>query len=229
MKIRHLSLAALVCFAAVPVVASAQVKKAGDGYLLRMKFTKGLALRYGMTSTVKGIPPSAMAPDGTITLTGPFSTTVQSIKGPNATVAVSIGPMLMNNQQATGKAQTRTATIDSRGKAVDKSDTGIGLLLPEKPVKIGQSWSGPLPISSGTMTAGGMSITYRFEGLKKIGGKQLAVVSLTTSPDQQIKSGSGTLYINPQDGFTQKMTMNLVIGNPAGGKPLTTTINVARK
>ena len=62
----------LVALVAVPLSAIAQVTQKGDGYLFRMKFTKGKVVNYGLTSTT--VSPMMQ---NTMSLPGGFSILVK--------------------------------------------------------------------------------------------------------------------------------------------------------
>ena len=197
--------------------ANAQVTKVGDGYLFRVKYAKGKTTHYQMT-TKTTLPPGAAGPSSTKPMTmsmiAPISMTVVSVQGNKATIKSDIGAMTMNGQ-AMSKPQTTEMTIDDRGQIVGKvqgAAAGMGMenmsgTLPEKPLKVGQSFTANKTMAQLNQNIQ-MKATSTFMGIKTVGGKQLAEMALKISgTGTATMSGTGTSYYNLADGSLNNMTM----------------------
>jgi hypothetical protein len=153
--------------------AHAQITKSGDGYLIRMKFVKGTTAAYTMNSNI------TVSNGTTMKLSIPFSTKVLDVKGDVGTLLYSVGPTSLNGM-VQGKAQTSEVKMDSHGKANGKQLAqmkGVSIQLPEKPLKIGETYSRTMTIPVGQMTVNSTA-TYKFLGLKTVAGKQAAQFSM---------------------------------------------------
>jgi hypothetical protein len=216
----------------IPAVSSAQIKKvAGGAYLMRLKFTKGQTNHLELTESIVGLPPNVggAGADGKLNVVMQSKSTVQSVTNGNATMLVSIGPTTLNGKTQGATSPLKSVTIDSTGHPVGSAKgqgQGFGAKLPEKPVKVGDSWSAPLPVAGAA--GGGGSATFTFKGIKNVDGKQVAVILMSVK-NPQIKSGTGTLYLTVADGAVYKGSITLNTVNPQTGSPMTMTVGVHRK
>lgn len=223
---------------AAPAVAPAQVTRQGDGYLLRVKFTKGQTIRYTIANSISTSAQGNSTPQA---MSIPLSIRVMSVAGNVATLEASVGPMGGQSQP-----QRQTMRMDTRGKVVGGPAEGIqsltGVAMPQGPVRIGQSWKdtvqvpSPLgPISSTT--------TYTFRGIKSVGGRSVAELDITmTGKGSSLGlTGSGKVQILVSDGtlqglnMTQRATLSGAIGQapnsrqPARPMTFNTTVRVTRR
>ena len=229
MKSRSISLAVVACAALVPALSSAQIKKQPNGaYLMRIKYTKGEVIKLTINTTVSGLPPGSQGADasGKQNIVVQTVTKVVSVTNGNATVIADVAQVKINGH-VTGQAATpRSITLDTRGRTIgSNAGPGLATKMPEKPVKVGETWTGSLPVGSGIGNAG--TATYKFLGIKNVDGKQVGVLSLAIKT-AQIKGGTGTLYLNASDGTMYKAAMNIAAINPQTKAPVNMSITVHR-
>ncbi len=205
--------------------ASAQVSKSGPGYLFKMKYRVGTT-KYGMNVNVKNVPG---ATGGAMTISGPLMVKVESVKGTLANLAITTGPLAMNGKPMI-KATTQKVQADEKGKQFGGTGSVQGLPsgLPQRPVKVGETWQAEVPITSGMMSGQKVSATYKFVGIKAVGAIQCAQLNMTMSG---ATSGTGTTYLNTADCQLVRMSMNMTMQMPgaAAGKPIVMAMTVARK
>lgn len=201
---------------------------------MRLKFAKGQTVHLELSTAVTGMPPGAngVGPDGKMVAIMQTRSTVQSVTNGNATMLVSGGPLVVNGKTVMQQSKPQSVTLDPRGHGVGAAgqgqSQGFGAKLPEKPVKVGESWSAPLPMGNGATGGTGGTATYTFKGLKRVDGKQVAVIALSVK-NPQIKSGSGTLYLMAGDGTVYKASLVLNTVNPQTGAPMSMTVTIHRK
>lgn len=232
-KFRSISWVILACAVLIPAVASAQIKKvAGGAYLMRLKFTKGQTIHLELAESISGLPPNAggASADGKLAVVMQTRSTIQSVTNGAATMLVSVGPTTLNGKVQGAASPLKSVTVDSLGRPVGAAkgqSQGFGTRLPEKAVKVGESWTAPLPIGGAGGGSNGTA-TYTFKGIKNMDGKQVAVIGMTVK-NPQIKNGTGTLYLNVSDGGMYKGGVTLNTINPQTGAPMTMTVSVHRK
>lgn len=210
--------------------ASAQIAKQGNGYLFRMKFTKGQAISYVMHMT-------SQAPSGNVEVTAPMSqkTTdvTRSKDGPVATMTLTIGKMsmLMNGKPldfpAASKPNSVSMQIDSLGHVAGGKESQTSVAMPEKPIPVGGSWSANTNVAQmgQSMQA---SATYKLLGFQKMGGFNAAKLSVSVLGAGQLSmKGSGTLWLDTRDGSLIKNTMKLTI--TMGKMVIPSDVSVTRK
>lgn len=203
--------------------ALGQITQQGKGFLMRYKFTAGQVQQFTNDTSV-AIASSAQP----FTVSMPFSIAVKSVKNGVATLEYKIKTPAMGN--GGGGDRTSTVQVDSLGKPVGQgSMPGSGVIgFPEKPVAIGQSWTGNMAGATGGMAGMSVSATYKFQGLKTVEGKRVAAVSI--SPKAKNRGGeegvevegTGTMYFDVADGSLHSMDMKMVVKVAmGGGKPMT--------
>ena len=197
--------------------AGAQVKKVGEGYLFRAKYAKGSTTRY-QTTMQTALPPGIGGPGAktppAMSIVIPFAITVVSVAGDKANLKSDMGTVTMNGQ-ALSKPRTMQMTLDSRGQpvgAISGAGAGMGVEnmaggLPEKPLKVGQSYT-----VTKTINQMGQNIqaktTNTFMGIKNIGGHPVAeMTSKIVGVGATSLTGSGTTYFNVADGSLSSMKM----------------------
>lgn len=214
---------ALVLFAGIMGNAHAQIIKKSNGYLFRMKFTKGAIVHYQADSVAGGLGANGQG----IKFGLPIVWKVLDVKSGIATVEATIGPVLLGEQQVM-KASVTKVQLNSQGKPVAPS-TGAQQLtpvLPAVPIKPGATWTASLPMTS---PAGGMkktiNATYKFTGIKSVEGKQVAVINVSTTGESK---GSGVIYLLVSDGSLYQSTLNMdVTVSPQAGT--TSTYKITAK
>ncbi len=185
--------------------AQAQVAAQGGGFLLRTKYTKGQSFKYKMTTTVTG-GPSKMPP-----MEIPMTIKVKDVKNGIATLTYS---MKTPGQSTPSNIEVK---VDPRGKMVGGSGIealqgmgAMGATLPEKPVRIGQTWT--QTIDNPAMQGMKLTTTYKFNGLKNVRGAQVAEIGMTikgTGPQNMTMSGSGTMILLASDGTMRSTSMSM--------------------
>ena len=221
---------AAACFAIlIPSAASAQIKKVGGSYLLRLKFKAGTVKKYNLVTAITGLPASAMGGSGgPMKLTGTLTEKVISVAGNKGTLQVETSAMALATGQTFGQPQTQTVTIDDLGNDGGAGNApGYGVHLPQKAVKVGESWTQSMAMP-GAMGSGqgGATATYKFNGIKSVGGKSLADISFAISSNGLLKGGSGHAYLLPVDGSLSQMDMKMSVSNPSGGADLVTIVSI---
>lgn len=220
-------IATVAVFAALYATSPAQIVKQGGGYLLRMKYTKGAIANYAMTTATSG--GSAMP---AMNVAMPMRTKVLSVASGVGEVQYELGP-ISNNGKAMGQKQTVVVKIDSRGKML--SSAGVAqqvnnVTLPEKPVKPGATWTGVQTTQSqvGQMT---LNATYKFAGLKTVGGKTVAEIQVNVKGGNQMiqTAGTGSVFLLVSDGSMHSTSMNqtMTMSGGQGGKPLEIKMKVS--
>ncbi len=208
--------AMIVTSASIP--AYAQVKKTGDSYLLRMKFKVGETTKYQMSMSGDMVPPGMSV--AMSSLVKKFSADIADIE---YTATPSAGV------PGGGKPSVTNVRVNSRGKMVSGASSQMGqqfgnVELPEKPVKIGQSWSANIVPTPGM----NITSTYKLVGTKMVGGMECANIGVTmSSKGGQAKiNGTGTILLRMSDCSLQTANINTTINasmpsqNGGAAKPM---------
>lgn len=191
----------------VAALAPAQITKSGSGYLFRVRYKKGQVIRFASTNTVKG----AMQGEGAMSVTLPIVLKVTDTDDKFATIRMTVGPAKAGGQVLTS-AQSAVMKLDNQNKA-QNSEAGspVNAQLPEKPIRIGQSWTAMAPINTADGSVQRLDATYKFQGVKTIKGRGVAVV---TYKFEGAAEGSGTMTLLMSDGTLysnqSKMSVNAV-------------------
>ena len=209
--------------------AGAQVTKQGDAYLFRLKYTKGQKLNYDVVSTVQ-MPGG----QGAMAVTIPMAMLVKDVTGKISTVQIEVGPMMMNGKPGPQPKRTMDVKLDDRGKTVGGGTPGmqgVNTQLPEKPLKIGESFT-----STNSMNIAGQPLNVksvsRFTGVPKMGGRTVAVLATTATASGALQvKGSGTGYIDIADGSLVSMSMNqeMTMKQGAQSQTMKNVVKVTRK
>ncbi|MGV3618246.1 MAG: hypothetical protein ACO1SV_23205 [Fimbriimonas sp.] len=199
--------------------ASAQVTPSGGGYLLRVKYSTGQVLRYASTNSVGGATGRG---DGLV-ISLPIVMRVTEVKGKVAKARLTVGPA-KNGNQILNNSQTVVMTLNNRNQGGGEGQsTGVTAQLPERPVKVGQTWTAVAPISTASGQVQRLNATYRFQGVKKVGGKSVAVITYSVNG---AATGTGTMTLLQGDGTL--WSNNMKIAFKGGTAPLTLTSNLKR-
>jgi|GEM_PF-665549 len=201
-------------------IAPAQVTRQGNGYTLRVKYQTGQTIKYTLANSM--VTPGAKSPAPAMSI--PMTIRVVSVTKGVATLEASIGPV-----PGQGKPQTQQMKMDSRGRVVGGPAAGLqslsGVAMPDKAVTVGQTWKDTAQVPS-PMGPISTTTSYKFLGIRTVGGKSVAELSMSMSGKGSSLSmnGSGRLQILVSDGtlygmtMTQKAMLPGNMGGPAGGK-----------
>jgi hypothetical protein len=195
---------------------SAQITPKNGGYLLRMKFVKGSVQKYTMTSTM----PMMKSP-----MTASMTNTVKAVSNGIATVQTEV-----KSSQGNNKTEVQ---IDSMGKMVKGNSMGVNpTTLPKDPVKVGQSWKGSMPLPQG---GGRIDAVYKLAGVKTVGGRQVAEVTMTLDgamgPSKMKGAGRMTLAMGDCSLVNSVMNINFTMPSQKKGEKATQlamTVNIKR-
>lgn len=198
--------------AAMTCAASAQITKSGQGYLFRMQHKAGATFKYSVASTLTG----STASTAPMKFTLPMTWKVLSVKNGVATIDTTVGPVSMGSSTMMQPTKNRIQ-LDARGRLVGNAGTGqqVTPALPEKPIKVGQSWSASAPVDLPMQGDKKVNATYTFKGFKTVNGKQMAELLVKTTGQA---AGSGTMLLLASDGslFRSSLRMNLAMNGPNG-------------
>lgn len=192
--------------------ANAQISHSKQGDLITIKYTKGQTLRYNLSMEAKDLKRAptkvqiitqclSIAKDGTATLK----------------VSTPAGP---------GKPPyVRNVVIDKHGKPLGQRLEGFSgnFMWPNKPIKPGQTWKGDMNMAAAGQGQGDLKATYKYEGIKKINGKPVAVIStyMDLSGEYNI-AGTGKIYVRVADGQLDNAIFNMgMMQTSESGKPST--------
>jgi len=191
MNSKTLALGAIVVLAAS---ANAQVTKQGAGYLLRAKYSKGQVIRFNTSNKVRG---ATAQPGSAIDVTIPITMRVLDVKSGIATVQLKLGEAKLG-QSVINPGQTAVVRLNSRNEGTGTAGgANVAAALPAKAVKVGQTWTATAPISTGMGPSQNMKATYKFQGLKSVGGRQVAVITYSVTG---FAKGNGTMRLLTSDG-----------------------------
>lgn len=226
---------AAVSFAALVAVgfADAQVTKQGNGYLLRMKFTPGQTSKFNIAMDTSAAGQS-------MKMAMPMTQKVVSVKNGVADLTMNVGPMSMNGKPMNTQVQTINVSMDSTGKVVKGApmgQTGTQVSLPEKPVKVGESWTVNTKTQAGMGGNMDVKATYTLAGFQTVAGKQMAKLNVKMSAGGQMTmKGDGTMLLLMTDGslHTANLKMNMTMPQPQGqgaqgGQPMNIVTNMTIK
>lgn len=215
-------LSVILATAALAALSPAQVTKSGAGYLLRVKYAPGQVIKLNSTNkminatTGKAVETSIMLP---------VVLRITDVKAGIATARMVVGPASYNGQPLI-PAKTVVMNLNSRNQAtgVQGGSSSVGATLPEKPIKVGQTWKALAPISTGTGGVQKVEAVYKFVGVKTVDGQGVAVVTYTISGG--VGKGSGRMTLLQKDGTL--WTNDLKMEVRAGATPVTVTSAMKR-
>jgi hypothetical protein len=211
--------------------ASAQITRSGDKYLFRVKFAPGMHFDYEMVSAT----PQPVRPTDPKKISGPFSMSVLDVKGGIATVRVDAGPFLLDGKPIPGaKKNSMQVKMDTRGKMV-QGEPGMqqlgGIQLPEKPLKIGESFE-----TQNTTQMGPNKLVVKskctFAGIKNISGHQAAELKVVVaSTGLTPTKGNGSQFLDMADGQLLSAKINQEAAAAVNGRQfrIKNTMTVTRR
>ncbi len=194
-------------------LAAGQIKRVGNGYLFRYKFSPGKTIKYTLASTV-------MRPNnGPTHITGPFVETVESASQSGAQISVTFGPLVSGQHSVMG-ALHYDFSENSLGKIPTPNAPQMFPIYPSSPIKVGQSWdataSGAALGSKSTINA-----RYTFLGVTKLQGHDVAKVGIELiASGQADTTGLGTDYFLLTDGTLWSSELKMIMTPPSGSGKL---------
>jgi hypothetical protein len=196
--------------------APAQITPTKDGWLFRVGMKPGQIARFELRAVTEGVP------------TGPQKNTMvfhldcKSVTKGIATVHYAL------ERDDEGEYDTKKTRLvlkmDRRGKAMWGKEpmTRLGVIFPEKPLKVGGTFPGQGVVSAGAFGQGKAADTYRFAGFVQHKGRRAA--RLEVSSDATVArgkaSGSGAILVDPRDGLMVNMTYRHEAELVSGGKTI---------
>jgi len=211
----------------LPLSAHAQIKKSGNAYTLRMKYTPGTVRKYSIVTTITGMSAAQAGVQGPLKITGTLEQKVLSVAGKVGKLEIKTSALQMANGTAIGEPKTVTTNVDEFGNAADEQgNQGYGVHFPKEAIKVGGTWSQATDIPGTVGGASKATTTYKFNGIKRVGKQSVADISFNIQPAGMLKGGSGHSYLNPADGSLAGLSLKINIANPQGGADLMTNVSV---
>ncbi|MCH7944761.1 MAG: hypothetical protein IIC73_01920 [Armatimonadetes bacterium] len=210
-RFRAVAVIAVLAMTVAPCISPAQVRKTKDGYLLRMKWTKGASYSYDITITTEIAGQS-------LPMNSTSSMKVLDVSGGVASVEVT-APNPMTNEPV-----TQTLQADSLGFLGD--DGAIGGMgwpkLPKRAIRPGDSWTTETSVDV-MGTALTTKTIYTFKGLERIDEVPCVVLTIKTTATTSMLNvtGAGTMYIETRTGQLYKNELNSVFEIDNNGQILT--------
>jgi hypothetical protein len=210
--------------------AQAQVTKVGNAYQFRVKYHKGMKIKYLM-KIVTGMPasPSGGKPQS-ISMEIPVDSTVVDMQNKIATIKVITGPTKLNGQPQ-GATQSLEMKMNDRGKPISGAPPGMENLtasLPDKPLTVGESYTANQNIAIAQMPIT-VHALYTFRGVKSVKGREVAVFNVTLNGSGNIPTaqgasakfttrGDGSMTISVEDGLANETNIDQVVSVPQGSQ-----------
>lgn len=200
---------------------TAEAGQSNQTWLLRVKAKQGTKQSYVMKMNMN-MDTSAMPRDPNnkqqlpknlkIDMTMDYTQVLTKVQGDKYTWEVTIGKPKVNsnapgaaNAMGSMQAQKITMVMNNRGKVLEMKGAGQnpfssgnmgGVEYPEKPVKVGSTWTS-------TTTSQGMNLkaTYKVMGLSTVGNRTALLIHTTLDAGQMVKSnGPMKVWIDPTTG-----------------------------
>ena len=230
MHLRIFALCALlVSFAAF---SPAQIARKGSAYQFRANYSRGMKMRFLFKTVVTPINATANKRQ---VITFPVSMLVLEVRntkesGKVAKIRSEAGPWLLDNKPYQPKTNV-TVHVDTLNRLAGTSDAEIPQFatpLPERPLKIGQSWSSEIDTRGATPMAIKVRATYKLLRVSK-SHATIAVSLVGKSADASNVStrGQGTMLLRMRDGTLHSMSLNQIV-TVSNGMGAQTVITVTR-
>jgi hypothetical protein len=215
--------------------AHAQITKVGSAYQFRVKYHKGMKIKYLMKVTTTLPTPPGGGKAQSIEMTIPVDGTVTDVQNKIATIQMVTGPMTMNGRPQ-GTQKTLTMKLDDRGKPVGGMPTGMENLtasLPDKPLKVGDTYSSKQDITMANIPIS-VNAVYKFTGVKSVAGHQLATFTVTLNGSGSVPTpqgatasfttkGTGQMSLSTDDGLATRTSIDQDVVIPQGAQTLKLT------
>lgn len=216
--------------------AMSQVRRVGNAYQFRAKYVKGSTIAFEMTTLVAPFGSGATAGNQKVTL--PVVMRIQDIRkqpgkaGMNvAKIRSEAGPVLLNGKPFREKA-VEIVFVDELNRLQEGGNQEVPQFttpLPEKAIRIGQSWSSTIDPAESIPFSMKVNATYKLTRVTRI----FAYVSVTlvgkgTGDSKVSTKGQGTMMLRVRDGtlHSLKMTQTVQASETMGAK---STITVTRR
>ncbi len=184
---------------ALAATSNAQVVHSKRGYLINIKYTKGQVIKQNISMVASGR-------QGLKTNTQIVTKCLDVDKNGIATLEVT-------TPTAPGKPPTkRKSRVDKHGRPLGNVVDGFSgnLMWPDQPLKVGETWKGDINMADIGQGTAKMKATYKFVGLKKVDGVQVAVISSYMDLTGQYDiAGTGTINVRVSDGQLHSATFNM--------------------
>lgn len=230
---RLAALGILISLLAFDLSSSAQIVRKGKTYQFRANYTRGARIRFNFRTVVTPINSTVQQKQ---VITFPVTMLVQEVRttkenGRVAKIRSDAGPWLLNNKPYQPKTSV-TVHVDSLNRLVGTGDQEIPQFatpLPERPLKIGESWTSDIDTANSAPMAIKVKATYK---LLKVAGSYATIgVSLSgkgAGNSNIMTRGQGTMLLRTRDGTQHSMSLNQIV-TVASGMGAQTVITVTRK
>lgn len=209
-----------------------QITQKSGSFQFRAKYTRGMKMRFHFKTVVTPINATVNKRQ---VISFPVSMLVQEVRntkesGKVAKIRSEAGPWLLDNKPYQPKTNV-TVHVDSLNRLVGASDAEIPQFatpLPEKPLRIGQSWSSDIDTGGATPMAIKVRATYKL--LKVANSIATIAVSLAgkSSDGSNVSTrGQGTMLLRTRDGTMHSMSLNQIV-TVSNGMGAQTVITVTR-
>jgi hypothetical protein len=206
--------------------ACAQITKVGNAYSFRVKFAAGSVIKYNtvVNFSVGGAKQSFSTP------------MVQSVIGVHHDIAdllLKSGPLKVNGKPAGQQVVTRMS-VDRQGQFLEGKDSGSSGIttFPLKPLRLGQTWKGRVPLVLGGLQGNSTSTvttTYRFVRMTTYKNQKVAELALAFKTGGQFAiTGAGTAFVLAKDGNMLHSAMKLHVALAANIDPIPVDAEVSR-
>lgn len=213
--------------------APAQILRKGKAYQFRANYVRGARMSFNFRTVVTPINSTVKNKQ---VITFPVSMLVQEVRmskenGRVAKIRSEAGPWLLNNKPYQPKTNV-TVHVDSLNRLVGQVDQEIPQFatpLPEKALKIGESWTSNIDTGEAAPMAMKVKATYKL--LRVAGAFATIGVSLTgrgAGNSNVLTRGQGTMRLRTRDGTLQSMALNQIV-TVSNGMGAQTVITVTRK
>lgn len=200
-------------------IGGAQITAKQGAYQFRARYRKNQTLSYSFNTLVTTIGGKGSSAKQNITL--PVVMKVLEVRGGVAKIRNEVGPWLMNGKTFRSKSNV-TVFVDSLNRLVGDGPADVPQFsapLPEKPIKVGGTWSSIVTTAGSTPQTIQVKATYKllrvaanraYVGIQYSGGG--------TGKSTIKTSGQGSMTLNAKDGMLESMdVMQTVTLSPGVG------------
>jgi|GEM_PF-4440336 len=208
--------------AALSLAAFAPAQK---GYLLRLRLKQNEVVKYDMAVTSMGM-----------NIDMGMKLTCTKVAGHQYTLVTTMGSMTMNGkpvpaQQAEQiKKMVVTTVVDDQGRTLSTKTTGVPGMGPDSqsttvpfpagPVTVGKTWTGTNKVNNMSINT-----TYKFVGVKSVGGVQCAMIESTPNGIPGMKLDKPILTaVDLSKGIPIQLIMSATVGQGAQTGKMTITM-----
>lgn len=201
--------------------ASAQIRKQGNGYLMRINWQKGKVYNFNVKTSFTMPGPGATGSRSQpqpMSMSSTAALRVTGVRNGVADVEVTTTSPAMSGTQST--PQKATVKMNNRGVVQGQGTTSVVASLPEKPVAVGGTWTST--VTSPSPMGGRATVNSRntLKAVRQAGSRQIAEITTTGTVKGGGMSGTtrGTFTIDMADGMvvSYRVTTNMSVTMPAG-------------